>query len=357
MLLDCGATTIYVSRRWVNANKLETTKSSDKNIRVKLDDQIVEAELEVLPLEITVTGLSETYKCVAVVYAIPEEFDCILGIPFFGDMQPQIDWRGRKIEGTKTKTLCWERSGETCGPIEEGGPVITPGLRRSVEAKGLSAKRPDFRRSAALETDVKSAVQPDCDAVQRDSLSVVRKQQGNVAASKGSAVKDGVEPSERGGTAREAGDSSSTKGKETIVEKMFTIGIVDETGIQTKYITRKKRRKFLRIKTKSPDEPDFMLVLSNETIKQVARSLQRRDQPDNVGSAKAQRYIETDWDTFRDNPVFQLLMGYKDNVFQPELPEGLPEKRDIEHRIDVKDPNLGMYRQQWRQSERNHSMG
>ncbi|KAG3003507.1 hypothetical protein PC119_g15960 [Phytophthora cactorum] len=59
MLLDCGATTIFVSRRWVNANKLETTKFSDKNIRVKLgDNQFVEAELEVLPLEIMVTGLS-----------------------------------------------------------------------------------------------------------------------------------------------------------------------------------------------------------------------------------------------------------------------------------------------------------
>ncbi|KAG3095727.1 hypothetical protein PI125_g16188 [Phytophthora idaei] len=131
---------------------------------------------------------------------------------------------------------------------------------------------------------------------------------------------------------------------------MFTICIADETGVETKYITRKKLRKFLRIKTKSPDEPDFMLVLSSETIKQVARSLQRRNQPDNVGSANAQRYLETDWDTFRDNPGFQLLMGYKDNVFQPELPEGLPEKRDIEHRIDVKDLNLTMYRQQWRQS-------
>ncbi|RAW20075.1 hypothetical protein PC110_g23483 [Phytophthora cactorum] len=137
MLLDCGATTIYVSRRWVNSNKLETTKFSDKNIRVKLgDNQIVEAELEVLPLEIMLTRLSETYKCVAVVYAIPEEFDCILGIPFFEDMQPQIDWRGRQIKGTKTKTLRWERSGETCGPIKEGEPVITSGLRRSVEAKG-----------------------------------------------------------------------------------------------------------------------------------------------------------------------------------------------------------------------------
>ncbi|KAG2903863.1 hypothetical protein PC116_g14865 [Phytophthora cactorum] len=35
---------------------------------------------------------------------------------------------------------------------------------------------------------------------------------------------------------------------------------------------------------------------------------------------------------------------------RPELPEGLPEKRDIEHRIDVKDANIAMYRQQWRQS-------
>ncbi|KAG4242649.1 hypothetical protein PC116_g9476 [Phytophthora cactorum] len=55
---------------------------------------------------------------------------------------------------------------------------------------------------------------------------------------------------------------------------MFTIGIVNETGVQTKYITRKKLWKFLRIKTKSSDEPGFMLVLSNETIKQVERSLQ-----------------------------------------------------------------------------------
>ncbi|KAG2921333.1 hypothetical protein PC117_g16259 [Phytophthora cactorum] len=270
MLLDYGATTIYESRRWVNANKLETTKFSDKNIRVKLgDNQIVEAELEVLPLEIMVTGLSETYKCVAVVYAIPEEFDYILGIPFFEDMQPQIDRRGRRIEGTKTKTLRWDRSGETCGPIEEGGPVITSGLRRSVEAKGLSARRPDSCRGAALKTDVKSAVHPDCEAVQRDSPSVVREQQGYAAAGKGSVVKDGVEPSERGGTAREARDSSSTKGKETIVEKMFTIGIDDDTGVGTKYITRKKLRKLLRIETKSPDEPGFMLVISNETTKQT----------------------------------------------------------------------------------------
>ncbi|GMF36236.1 unnamed protein product [Phytophthora fragariaefolia] len=36
---------------------------------------------------------------------------------------------------------------------------------------------------------------------------------------------------------------------------MFTMGVVDETGVQTKYITRKKLRKFLRLKTKTVDEP------------------------------------------------------------------------------------------------------
>ncbi|POM67142.1 Hypothetical protein PHPALM_16899 [Phytophthora palmivora] len=76
MLLDCGATTIYVSKHWVVENQLQTTKFRDKNIRVKLgDNQIVQAELEVLPLEIAVSVLGEKYKCVAVVYAIPDEFD------------------------------------------------------------------------------------------------------------------------------------------------------------------------------------------------------------------------------------------------------------------------------------------
>ncbi|KAE9348909.1 hypothetical protein PR003_g6171 [Phytophthora rubi] len=48
---------------------------------------------------------------------------------------------------------------------------------------------------------------------------------------------------------------------------MFTMGVVDESGIQIKYITRKNSRKLPRMKTKTTDEPDFMLVLSNETIK------------------------------------------------------------------------------------------
>ncbi|KAE9092587.1 hypothetical protein PF007_g18429 [Phytophthora fragariae] len=318
MLLDCGATTIYVSKRWVEEHRLQTTKFNDKSIRVKVgDNQIVEAELEVLPMEILVSGLHDVYKCVAVVYAIPDEFDCILGIPFFEDIQPQVDWRSRRIEGTITKTLHWKRAEETCEPIEEGGPVIASGLRRSVEAKGLSAKRHDSRRGAALETDVKLTVEAVGNTVQKKSPSVVRGRHDDAQAGKGSAGEDVVATSERESTVSEADGSSSTKGKHNIVEKVFTMGVVDESGVQTKYITRKKLRKFLRIKTKTADEPDFMLVLSNETIKQVACSLQRRDQPDNVGSAKAQRYLETDWETFRDNPAFNLLEEYKDNVFRP----------------------------------------
>ncbi|KAE9333520.1 hypothetical protein PF008_g14406 [Phytophthora fragariae] len=351
MLVNCGATTIYVSSRWVAEHQFQTTKFSNKTIRVKLgDNQIVEAELEVLPLEIQVSGLDEAYKCVAIVYAIPDEFDCILGIPFFEDIQPQINWRDRRIQGTGVKTLHWKRSSTTCGPIEEGGPVNASGILRSVEAKGLSAKRPDSCRGAALETDVKSVDGPDRDALQKEAPWVVRGQQQDASTGKVSVEERDVESPKREGTAEAAHGSSSAQGKNPFVEKMFTIGVVDETGVETKYITRKKLRKFLRIKTKSIDEPDFMMVLTNETIKQVARSLQRQDQPDNVGNFKAQRYLETDWDSFKDNPAFPLLVEYKDSVFRPELPEGLPEKRDIEHRIDVKDPNIAMYRQQWRQS-------
>ncbi|POM59800.1 polyprotein [Phytophthora palmivora] len=286
ILLDCGATTIYVPKRLVNVHLLETKKFEDKNIRVKLEDnQIVETKLEVVPIEIEISGLGEIYKCVAVVYATPDEFDCILGIPFFEDMHPQTDWR-----------------------------VIASGFRRSAEAKGLSAKRPDSRRGTALETDVTFAVR------------FAR------------------------GTVQKCCKMQQYTGQDSIVEKMFTMGVVDEIGVQTKYITRKKLKKFRRIKTKSIEEPDVMLVLSNETIKRVARTLQRQDQPASVVTAKAQRYLETDWESFQDNPSFNLLMEYKDNVFRPELPEGLPEKREIEHRIDMKDPNLAMYRQQWRQS-------
>ncbi|KAG6574343.1 uncharacterized protein IUM83_07092 [Phytophthora cinnamomi] len=175
-----------------------------------------------------------------------------------------------------------------------------------------------------METDVKSTDEAVRDAVQKETPNIICGRRDDTQAGKGSAEEDDNATLERASTAREADERRSTRGKGTVVEKMFTMGVVDESGVPTKFIIRKKLRKSLRIKTKSINEPDFILVLSNETIKQVARSLQRRDQPDNVDSAKSQRYLETDWDSFRENTTFKLLTEYKDNVFHPELPEGLP---------------------------------
>ncbi|KAG3014079.1 hypothetical protein PC128_g7244 [Phytophthora cactorum] len=232
MLLDCGATTTYVSKRWVEQHQLQTAKFGEKNILVKLgDNQIIETELEVLPLDIMVSGIHEAYKCIAVVFLIHDEFDCILGIPFFEDMQPQIDWRSRRIEGTGTKTLRWERIGEAFGSIEEGGPVIASGLRRFVEAKGLSAKRPDSCRGAALETDVTSAAKPVRDIAQDETPSVVHEQRKDAPTGTGSVVDNDKESSGREGTAVEAKDCRSARGKDSVVENMFTMGVVDESGV------------------------------------------------------------------------------------------------------------------------------
>ncbi|GMF40532.1 unnamed protein product [Phytophthora fragariaefolia] len=75
-----------MSSRWVAGRPLPTTKFSDKNVSDKFgDNRIVEAALEALPPgDSGVLWLDDTYKCVAEVYAISDEFDCILGIAFLG---------------------------------------------------------------------------------------------------------------------------------------------------------------------------------------------------------------------------------------------------------------------------------
>ncbi|KAJ8562037.1 hypothetical protein ON010_g7642 [Phytophthora cinnamomi] len=60
MLLDSDATTVYVSKHWVEKNKLATAKFSENNIRVKLEDnQVVEARLELLAMPIKIQGLDD----------------------------------------------------------------------------------------------------------------------------------------------------------------------------------------------------------------------------------------------------------------------------------------------------------
>ncbi|OWZ21767.1 LOW QUALITY PROTEIN: hypothetical protein PHMEG_0003623, partial [Phytophthora megakarya] len=316
MLLDTGATTIYVSKTWVEKNKLTTTRFQEKNICVKLgDNPIVEAALEqiVLTIKEWMKHTNVLLSCIAVIYVIPDEFDCILELLFFEDIQPLMIG---VVEGLKEQRRLCEQSGQTIGPIEGGGPAIVSGSRTSTGAKGMSAK--DLIPVEAQETDVKSVVEVARETAQSGTPSVACEQQDREPISRGS-----VAGSDKRSSSDKGAAVSRARAKSYAVEKMFTLGVVDAAGMETKFITCKKLRKFLRIKTKNPDEPDFVMVLSNETIKRVASALQRRDQPDNE---------------------------YKDTVFRPELPEGLPEKRKIEHRIDVRDPNLAMYRHQWRQS-------
>ncbi|RAW27706.1 hypothetical protein PC110_g15897 [Phytophthora cactorum] len=93
-----------------------------------------------------------------------------------------------------------------------------------------------------------------------------------------------------------------------------------------------------------------MIVLTKEMIQAIATDIKRYDEPDNVSSEKAKRCLHTDWKPFQKNPAYSLLIEYNDNEFKPELPDGLPMKRSIEHRTDVKEQNIAMYRQPWRLS-------
>ncbi|ETP37217.1 hypothetical protein F442_14961 [Phytophthora nicotianae P10297] len=84
-----------------------------------------------------------------------------------------------------------------------------------------------------------------------------------------------------------------------------------------------------------PEEFDCVLGMSF-FVDEIERDVRRNDEPGNVGSEKAKRFLHTDWETFQDKPAYPVLVEYKGTVFKPELPDGLPMGRDIEHRIDVK---------------------
>ncbi|OWZ05773.1 hypothetical protein PHMEG_00022072 [Phytophthora megakarya] len=216
LLLDCGATTIYVSNRWAEENNVQSIKLEGKTIQEKLRGN-------------------------------------------------NIDWRGRRIEGTiLTKTRRWERTGETWGPISsEGRPVIASGFRRSIEAKHLSAKRPDSCRGVALETDLTSAVKPIHVLKQKETLNVACDLLDDGSAGK-SLVSDGEVPlPECDGTAEEVRDRNGTGGKDTHDENMLMMGVTDEAGVKIKLITRKQLRKFVKFKTNSTDESDFMIEQDN----------------------------------------------------------------------------------------------
>ncbi|GMF31855.1 unnamed protein product [Phytophthora fragariaefolia] len=153
--------------------------------------------------------------------------------------------------------------------------IVVAGLDKAYESAAVVYDVPDeFDYILGINTQrVEQTIEPQELCEQRDEASV----------GGGATLEDG----ERASSNKDVVcvESSNVRDKDTIVDKMFMMGVVDGKGVQTKFITRKQLGKFLRIKTKTLDEPDFVLVLSNERIKKVAKFLQRRDQPDNVGSA------------------------------------------------------------------------
>ncbi|KAE9107645.1 hypothetical protein PF010_g12204 [Phytophthora fragariae] len=125
---------------------------------------------------------------------------------------------------------------------------------------------------------------------------------------------------------------------------MLTLGVIYSEGVHHE----KKLRTFLRFSAKDAPGHDFMIVLTNNTIKRIDLDLKRNDDPDNVGSEKANRFLYADWKSFTKVPAYPVIVEYKDTMFRPKLSEGSPMERDIKHRIDVIDPNITIYRQQWR---------
>ncbi|GMF15818.1 unnamed protein product [Phytophthora lilii] len=268
VLLDCGATTVYVSRKFVKNNRLKTNVYTDRTIKIKLgDNKIGEAMLELVNIAIHLQD-APNYPCVAVVFDIPEEFDCVLGMSVFVDVQPDIDWRRRCF---KNNVSAGASAVETPTPCGKCSQTIGSGLHRAATSESSSAISRDSCRAVVPET----------------------------------LLENGADTNER--PVEDVGKLSKRERKNAKVEAMFTLGVVDSEGVETKYITQKKLRKFLRLPAKDAPEHDFMIVLSNDTIKQIGRDLKRNDEPDNVGSKKAKRFLHTDWDTFKNNPAYSEL--------------------------------------------------
>jgi len=324
-LLDTGASTNYISKKYCEQFKIPIQQYLDQTIQVRLgDNEVSRTKLEIARMSIRVSHDHAWYHTTMVVYQIPDEFDCILGMPFFEEANPIIDWKARAI--LPPEKMEGKLSDNLSRPIEEGSPVYGSELPRAAQdAKALRAISQDSCRTAVPVSDVRTGGGSD---------------QQHPSGSKREQLKQKLD--------EQLTEMSRSRKKKLHLENMFTMGIVSEDGIETKFITQKKLKKFLKIKCGETN--DFLLVLTNESIKEIQNELKRQDEPDNVGTQKAKRYLDTDYESFRGNPAFDLVTEFRDSVFQPELPDGLPTERPIEHRIDIKDKSIAMYRQQWRLS-------
>ncbi|GMF44968.1 unnamed protein product [Phytophthora fragariaefolia] len=123
-LLDCGATTVYVSRGFIKKYGLKTEVYSGRTIRVKLgDNKISESMLEFVKIDIQLKGVTN-YHCVAVVFDIRDELDCVLGMPFV-------------VDTSTSSRKCSQANGS--------------GLHDAVDSKGFTTRSRDSCRAAVPE--------------------------------------------------------------------------------------------------------------------------------------------------------------------------------------------------------------
>ncbi len=99
-------------------------------------------------------------------------------------------------------------------------------------------------------------------------------------------------------------------------------------------------KQFKRQLRKKSSRKDLCIVINERMKYDCINEMLEED-------TKAERQTKTTWESFKDNPVYPLLLKYK-SIFEQTLPKGLPPHGD--HEIEVQPGTGAMFRQQWRLS-------
>ncbi|DAZ96859.1 TPA: hypothetical protein N0F65_008290, partial [Lagenidium giganteum] len=79
---------------FVTEAELPVDAHPSRELRVQTGDgRTVSSPLELVHVNMEVPGVPTCYATTAVVYDLPDRIDCILGMPFFEEKQPQVDWK------------------------------------------------------------------------------------------------------------------------------------------------------------------------------------------------------------------------------------------------------------------------
>ncbi|GMF51055.1 unnamed protein product [Phytophthora fragariaefolia] len=89
------------------------------------------------------------YPCIAVVFNIPDEFDRVLGMPFFVDVQPNIDWKHRCFKNDDFRGDSAMNTSTSYGKCSQAND---PGLHDAVDSESSTTRSRDSCRAAVPET-------------------------------------------------------------------------------------------------------------------------------------------------------------------------------------------------------------